>query len=80
MKNKIIIFIILCLIFAVGASAESPEYLQEDLTEDTTEESEEENIAAQNFANTAVLLLIMIGLMSAMMMITKINKKNLSRM
>jgi len=44
-----------------------------------TIEPEEENIAAQNFANTAVLLMIMIGLMSVVMLITRMNRRNLNR-
>jgi len=89
MKKKIIIFIILCLIFAADASAgllleetETPEQsqIETETADGIPGEENEEDTAAQNFYNTAVILLVIIGFMSVFMTITKINRRNLGKM
>ena len=75
MKKKLFIFIILCVILAAGVCAETTDY-----TEENTAGEAEENIAAQNFGSVAIVLIFVIGAMSVMMFITKINRNNLNKM
>jgi hypothetical protein len=57
-------------------------------SEETAETEEEpdaeteagENAAARNFRDTAVILMIIVGVMTVLMNITKINRRNLNRM